>query len=96
MFKNLMAITLFLMASAVYSQTTISGTIVDASGPVPGANILETGTSNGTTSDFNGKFSIQVQEGSGVLEITFVGMVTTEFAFTAVSGQDIDAGSITL
>ena len=91
-----MAITLFLMASAIYSQTTINGTIVDASGPVPGANVLEKGTSNGTTSDFNGEFSIQVQEGSGVLEITFVGMVTTKFAFTAVSGQDIDAGSITL
>jgi outer membrane cobalamin receptor len=96
MFKNLMAITLFFMASAIYSQTTINGTILDASGPVPGANVLEKGTSNGTTSDFNGKFSIQVQEGTGVLEITFVGMVTTKFAFTAVSGQDIDAGSITL
>jgi len=91
-----MTIALFFMASAIYSQTTINGTVVDASGPVPGANVLEKGTSNGTTSDFNGKFSIQVQEGSGVLEITFVGMVTTKFAFTAVSGQDIDAGSITL
>ena len=91
-----MAITLFFMASAIYSQTTINGTVVDASGPVPGANVLEKGTSNGTTSDFNGEFSIQVQEGSGVLEITFVGMVTTKFAFTAVSGKDIDAGSITL
>ena len=58
MFKNLMAITSFLMASAIYSQTTINGTIVDASGPVPGANVLEKGTSNGTTSDFDGKFSI--------------------------------------
>ena len=96
MFKNLMAITLFLMASAIYSQTTINGTIVDLTGPVPGANVLEKGTSNGTTSDFDGKFSIKVQEGSGVLEVTFVGMVTTKFAYTAVSGQDIDAGSITL
>ena len=94
-FKNVIVLALFLLAGTIYSQTTVNGTVVDANGPVPGANILETGTSNGTTTDFDGKFSIKVQDGSGVLEITFVGMVTTEFAFTA-SGGTIDAGTITL
>ena len=94
-FKNVITLALFLMASVIYSQTTVNGTVVDANGPVPGANILERGTSNGTTTDFDGKFSIQVQEGRGVLEISFVGMVTTEFAFTA-SGGAIDAGNIML
>jgi len=94
-FKNVIVLALFLLAGTIYSQTTVNGTVVDANGPVPGANILETGTSNGTTTDFDGKFSIKVQDGSGVLEITFVGMVTTEFAFTA-SGGSIDAGTITL
>jgi outer membrane receptor for Fe3+-dicitrate len=94
-FKNVITLALFLMASVIYSQTTINGTVVDANGPVPGANILERGTSNGTTTDFDGKFSIKVQEGSGVLEITFVGMVRTEFAFTATGGN-IDAGKIIL
>ena len=87
---------LFLMASAIYSQTTINGTVVDANGPVPGANVLEKGTSNGTTTDFDGKFSLKVQEGKGVLQITFVGMIASDFAFTAASGENIDAGIISL
>ncbi|WKK65986.1 TonB-dependent receptor [Lutimonas zeaxanthinifaciens] len=95
-FQKFFTVALFLMTAMVYSQTTVSGTVVDASGPVPGANVLEKGTSNGTSTDFDGKFSIQVQEGKGVLEISFVGMVTTEFAFTAAEGQNIDAGTITL
>lgn len=94
--QKFLTLVLFLATTVIYSQTTVSGTVVDASGPVPGANVLEKGTSNGTTTDFDGKFSIQVQEGSGVLEITFVGMVTTKFAFTATSGEDIDAGTISL
>ena len=95
-FQKLLTVVVFLMTTVIYSQTTVSGTVVDASGPVPGANILEKGTSNGSSTDFDGKFSIEVQEGAGVLEISFVGMITTKFAFTATSGQDIDAGTITL
>ena len=95
-FQKFFTVALFLMTAMVYSQTTVTGTVVDASGPVPGANVLEKGTSNGTSTDFDGNFSIQVEEGRGVLEISFVGMVTTEFAFTATSGQNIDAGTITL
>ena len=95
-FQNVIAVVLFFMVTSVYSQTTISGTVVDVNGPVPGANVLEKGTSNGTSTDFDGKFSISVEEGSGVLEISFIGMITTKFAFTATSGQNIDAGTITL
>ena len=94
--QKFLTLVLFLATTVIYSQTTVSGTVVDASGPVPGANVLEKGTSNGTSTDFDGKFSIEVQEGSGVLEISFVGMITTKFAFTATSGEDIDAGTITL
>lgn len=46
-----------------YSQTTIRGTITDNSGiPLPGANILIEGTAVGTTSDFEGKYSITTDE----------------------------------
>ena len=95
-FQKFLTVAFFLMTAVIYSQTTVTGTVVDANGPVPGANVLEKGTSNGVSSDFDGNFSIEVQEGSGVLEISFVGMVTTKFAFTATSGQNIDAGTITL
>ena len=42
-------------------QTQISGSITDADGvPLPGANIVEKGTSNGVTADFDGNFTIEV------------------------------------
>ena len=95
-FQKFLTVVVFLMTTVIYSQTTVSGTVVDANGPVPGANVFEKGTSNGSSTDFDGNFSIEVQEGEGVLEISFVGMITTKFAFTATNGQDIDAGTITL
>ena len=52
---------------------TISGTIVDESGlPLPGANIIVKGTSNGTSTDFDGKFKLNVLGGKE-LEISYVG-----------------------
>ena len=64
------------MTAVVYSQTTVSGTVVDANGVVPGANVLEKGTSNGTSTDFDGKFSLTVKSDEGSLEITFLGFTT--------------------
>ncbi len=87
---------LFIFASSTIYAQTIVGTIVDETGPLPGANIIEKGTSNGTTTDFDGKFSLQVSEGAGIVEISFVGMKTKDVVFTAVKGQTVDLGEITL
>ncbi len=52
---------------------TVSGTIVDESGlPLPGANIIVKGTLNGTSTDFDGKFKLNVLGGKE-LEISYVG-----------------------
>jgi len=46
-----------------YAQTQVSGTIVGSDGqPIPGATVLVQGTNNGTTSDFDGNFSIEVSK----------------------------------
>ena len=51
---------LFLAASAMYGQT-ITGTVVDETNqPLPGADVLLVGTVTGTSTDFNGKFSLDV------------------------------------
>ena len=50
---------LLLISSVSIAQTTIEGKISDQTGPLPGVNILEKGTSNGTTSDFDGNFSVK-------------------------------------
>ena len=51
----------------------ISGVVTDANGePVIGASVSEKGTTNGTITDINGKFSLNVKPGA-VLKVTFVG-----------------------
>ncbi|WP_170179804.1 SusC/RagA family TonB-linked outer membrane protein [Flavivirga rizhaonensis] len=55
-------------------QYNITGTILDANGqPLPGANVLEKGTTNGTQSDFDGRFKITVSGENAVLVISYVG-----------------------
>lgn len=57
------------------SRVQVQGTVVDATGqPVIGANIVEKGTTNGTISDMDGKFTLSVVEGSSI-EITYIGFV---------------------
>lgn len=62
----------------------ISGVVLDAKGEtIIGANILEKGTSNGTITDLNGQFAMEVDE-AAILQITFIGYITKE---VEVKGQ---------
>ena len=64
---------LLFCSSAVLAQTTASGTIVDATGePIIGASVLEVGTSNGTITDFDGNFTLNVSDGAQI-NISYVG-----------------------
>ncbi len=65
-------------------QSTITGTVVDSEGiPLPGANILEKGTTNGTQTDFDGNFTLEVEDGA-TLVISYIGFTRQE---VAVDGQ---------
>lgn len=65
-------------------QSTITGTVVDSEGiPLPGANVLEKGTTNGTQTDFDGNFTLEVEDGA-TLVISYIGFKTQE---VAVDGQ---------
>ena len=56
-------------------QNFIKGTVTDKNGtPLPGANVIVTGTTQGVMTDSNGKYSIEVPQGSDSLTFTFVGM----------------------
>ncbi len=62
-------------------QRTITGTVTDENGaPLPGASIVEKGTSNGTQTDFDGNFSIDVTDDNAVLVISYIGFATKEIA----------------
>ena len=70
--------------------TTIKGVITEVSGEVmPGVNIIEKGTNNGVTTDFDGKFSIKVSKSNAVLVISYVGFETQEINVVGKSSINI-------
>jgi TonB-linked SusC/RagA family outer membrane protein len=78
-FSGILTLLLALAVQITFAQEkTISGTISDNSGlPLPGATVLVKGTSSGTSTDFDGKYSIKANQGS-TLVFSFVGYTTQE------------------
>ena len=68
--------------SLAYAQAgayKVEGVVVDATGlPVIGATIIEAGTTNGTTTDIDGKYVLQVKDGNAVVTISYIGYQTVE------------------
>ena len=86
LFKLLMVS--LLVTQVALAQKTITGVVSDDQGiPLPGATVLEQGTTNGVSTDFDGNYSIEVAEGS-VIEFSFVGYETS--AITAGSDDQIN------
>ena len=83
---RIFSIALMLMMSSVvaFAQLTVQGTVIDqANGePIIGASILEVGTTNGTITDFDGNFTLNVQPGAK-LSISYMGYKTQELAATS-------------
>jgi len=67
-----------LVSSFVFAQRTVSGTVSEASGPLPGASVLVKGSTSGTTTDFDGKYSIDVPNDNAILVFSFLGYITQE------------------
>ncbi|MCK0133867.1 MULTISPECIES: TonB-dependent receptor [Arenibacter] len=73
-----------------WAQTTITGTVSDEQNvPLPGATVLEKGTKNGTTTDFDGNFTIQVSDESAILAVSFLGYATSEIPLNGQSNVSI-------
>ena len=65
--------------TTVKEQVGITGSVTDADGqPLPGASVLERGTSNGTQTDFDGNFTLEVTDENAVLVVSYIGFTTQE------------------
>ncbi|QLE00561.1 SusC/RagA family TonB-linked outer membrane protein [Galbibacter sp. BG1] len=78
-FSGFLTLILALLVQITFAQEkTVTGVITDQDGlPLPGANVVVKGTSNGTQTDFDGNYSIQANTGD-VLSFSFVGQKTEE------------------
>lgn len=79
-----------LFSAAIYAQT-VSGTIVEAGTnvPLPGANVIEKGTSNGVTSDFDGNFTLNASSSSGEIVISFIGYNSKTITFSGTTNLGV-------
>jgi TonB-linked SusC/RagA family outer membrane protein len=78
-------ILMFVLSLHASAQTKVTGTVSDAGGPIPGANVNLKGAKNGVSTGFDGTYSIDVPS-NGVLVFTFIGLKNKE---VAVNGQTV-------
>ena len=78
-------IVLFISVFSFAQNGTVSGLILDkdlGNQPLPFANVIIKGTKNGTTTDINGKYKLDVPAGNHILVISFLGYLSKEISFT--------------
>ncbi|WP_303316332.1 carboxypeptidase-like regulatory domain-containing protein [Flavivirga abyssicola] len=87
----LLTVALF-FTTVVMAQSTIKGVVIDAefNSPLPGANVVEKGTTNGVSTDYNGNFTLTTKASSGEIAISYVGYGTIILSFNG----DTDLGNI--
>jgi len=83
-FILMLALFAFVGLQGVFAQTSVTGTVTssDDGGTLPGVSVVVEGTSLGTTTDMDGKFSLSVPADATALVFSFVGMETQTVAFT--------------
>ena len=81
----------FLIAFSINSwaqKTQVSGKVVDDQNmPLPGANVVESGTKNGVTTDFDGRFRLEVSKSNAVLLVSYVGFADQSIKLTGAQSN---------
>ncbi|NRB82202.1 MAG: SusC/RagA family TonB-linked outer membrane protein [Winogradskyella sp.] len=89
-FLSALVFCLMLVPTSLMAQSTVNGNVTDKVNamPLPGVNVLVKGTSRGTSTDFDGKYSIDVNQGE-IIVISYVGYKTQEIMYTGQSSVDV-------
>ena len=73
-----------------WAQTNVTGTVLDDQNvPLPGANVVVKGTTNGVVTDFDGNFSISVQDTRSTLVVSYIGFESKEIDMDGSSSYSI-------
>jgi iron complex outermembrane receptor protein len=72
------------------AQSTVTGTVTDKANamPLPGVNVIIKGTSRGASTDFNGKYTLEINQGETIV-VSYLGYTTQEIVYNGQSTVDI-------
>jgi outer membrane receptor for Fe3+-dicitrate len=87
---------LFMIVSTAFSQGKITGTITDGTGSLPGANVVIKGSTTATSTDFDGKFTLNATTGTGEIVISYLGYQNQTIKFSVSNGSTTNLGNIVL
>ena len=76
-------------ASGAFAQVKVSGTVTDATGTLVGVTIVEKGTTNGVTTDLEGRYALEVSEGASLV-FSYVGYISQEITIGSRSVIDVE------
>jgi TonB-linked SusC/RagA family outer membrane protein len=88
-FKTILTLLLALVVQISFAQDgMVSGVVSDNMGPLPDVSVVVKGTQTGTTTDFNGAYSIKANKGD-TLQFSYVGYSTMEITVDALTDVNI-------
>ncbi len=87
-FTGILTLLLAFVVQVTIAQTTVSGTVSEENGPLPGASVLIKGTTTGTQTDFDGNYSLTASP-TDVLMFSYVGYSTKEIIVGAQSSINV-------
>ena len=85
---------LFMMPMSFFAQSTVSGTVTerDTGMPIPGANVVIQGTTTGTTTNFDGEYTLSGVNQNDVIVFSYVGFATQEIVYTGQQTINVELG----
>ena len=85
---NLFSIMFLLVATTMFSQGKIKGTVSDSelNGALPGVNVIVKGSTTGASTDIDGKFLLNTTATSGQVVISYVGFQSQTVSFSVKKG----------
>lgn len=87
---NALLFCLIMLPATLMAQSTATGTVTDKANamPLPGVNVIIKGTTRGASTDFDGKYSIEVSQGE-ILVFSYMGYTTQEIVYNGQSKIDV-------
>jgi len=88
----MLTFTVLITCAASAQNITVSGTVTDETGPLPGVTVLLDGTTKGVTTDFDGQYTLTDVPSNGILVFSYVGFTTQRININGRNEIDVVLG----